>query len=166
MKQAQDGIKASFEGFFKAFPEVKTIVWRQYTPYFNDGDECVFHVSELDFSPLLHYDVKDAHAEDYEDEKDRPFTTCVRYDYETVPNPDYVPGDRWRSPTKQVKIEGSEKYDERTTPELRKAMDDMQMLTSEDMEDSMRAAFGNHVWIKAYVKGGKVEFDVEDYEHD
>lgn len=27
---------------FEKYPEVKKIRWTQYTPYFNDGDECTF----------------------------------------------------------------------------------------------------------------------------
>jgi hypothetical protein len=35
--------KESFKEFFEANPEVTAIIWRQYTPYFNDGDACVFN---------------------------------------------------------------------------------------------------------------------------
>ena len=27
---------------FDTFPEVKSVSWTQYTPYFNDGEECTF----------------------------------------------------------------------------------------------------------------------------
>lgn len=30
---------------FEKHPEVKSVQWRQYTPYFNDGDACTFSVS-------------------------------------------------------------------------------------------------------------------------
>ena len=36
------------EEIFENFPEVKSFGWSQYTPYFNDGDECVFGVNEVD----------------------------------------------------------------------------------------------------------------------
>lgn len=32
--------------FFTDFPEVKGIVWTQYTPHFNDGDPCEFGINE------------------------------------------------------------------------------------------------------------------------
>lgn len=38
-----------FREFFKENPEVKAIKWEQYTPYFNDGDQCVFHVRDFAF---------------------------------------------------------------------------------------------------------------------
>lgn len=31
---------------FSDFPEVKGIVWTQYTPHFNDGDPCEFGINE------------------------------------------------------------------------------------------------------------------------
>jgi hypothetical protein len=36
--------------FFKANPSIKCVVWGQYTPYFNDGEECIFSVHEPHFS--------------------------------------------------------------------------------------------------------------------
>lgn len=40
-------IKAHLDGLFKANPTVKGIRWKQYTPYFNDGDPCEFRVHEV-----------------------------------------------------------------------------------------------------------------------
>lgn len=38
--------KATFneisKGLFDKYPNLESFSWRQYTPYFNDGDECVF----------------------------------------------------------------------------------------------------------------------------
>lgn len=43
-----------FKGFTVAFfeknPAIQSIVWTQYTPYFNDGDTCEFAVHEPHFS--------------------------------------------------------------------------------------------------------------------
>lgn len=41
--------RAMFKAFFEARPEVLAVRWRQYTPYFNDGDPCAFSVHEVDF---------------------------------------------------------------------------------------------------------------------
>ncbi len=35
---------------FDKYPDVEDISWTQYTPYFNDGDECVFGVRNDDIS--------------------------------------------------------------------------------------------------------------------
>src|SRR5688572_125580 len=32
-----------------AHPKIEAVKWTQYTPYFNDGDPCVFSVNEPDF---------------------------------------------------------------------------------------------------------------------
>ena len=34
------------QSVFTQFPAVKSFGWRQYTDYFNDGDECHFYVRE------------------------------------------------------------------------------------------------------------------------
>lgn len=34
---------------FIAIPKLKTIHWHQFTPYFNDGDECIFNVRTMFF---------------------------------------------------------------------------------------------------------------------
>lgn len=39
--------------FFQLVPEVKSIIWTQYTPYFNDGDTCYFSVHEFSFSNFI-----------------------------------------------------------------------------------------------------------------
>jgi hypothetical protein len=35
-------IKESSKDLFDKWPNLKSYMWRQYTPHFNDGDECVF----------------------------------------------------------------------------------------------------------------------------
>jgi hypothetical protein len=45
--EAMDAFKAEFKSAFESNPDVKAMRWNQYTPYFNDGDECVFGVNDL-----------------------------------------------------------------------------------------------------------------------
>lgn len=45
-KEAADMIKPMLSEFIKANPQVEQVYWTQYTPYFNDGDPCVFSVNE------------------------------------------------------------------------------------------------------------------------
>ncbi len=35
------------EELFNVYPEVRAVRWTQYTPYFNDGDPCVFNVHDI-----------------------------------------------------------------------------------------------------------------------
>ena len=41
-KRGQEIFKEAFKEFFDTNPEVHVFGWRQYTPYFNDGDTCTF----------------------------------------------------------------------------------------------------------------------------
>lgn len=41
-ERMREVFKDAFKQFFADNPEVTCVSWRQYTPYFNDGDPCVF----------------------------------------------------------------------------------------------------------------------------
>lgn len=55
MQALKDEMQALGTSFFKEesasvfadFPDVASFSWSQYTPYFNDGDECVFGVNDF-----------------------------------------------------------------------------------------------------------------------
>lgn len=42
-EQAQSALKSVFHAFFEKHQDVKIIGWRQFTPWFNDGDTCEFN---------------------------------------------------------------------------------------------------------------------------
>ena len=44
----EDALKEAFKEVFEKHPSLYSISWRQYTPYFNDGDPCYFRVSEYE----------------------------------------------------------------------------------------------------------------------
>lgn len=46
---ARESFKDVYKTFFELCPDVQAVVWTQYTPYFNDGDECVFNVNQASF---------------------------------------------------------------------------------------------------------------------
>jgi hypothetical protein len=50
---AQVAMKKAFKEFFAENPSVMSIYWTQYTPHFNDGDECNFGVHEMYYSTAL-----------------------------------------------------------------------------------------------------------------
>lgn len=73
MKELQETGKNAFKEcvkvFFQACPEVQAVVWSQYTPYFNDGDECTFGVNEVTFV-LQNFDRDDLlNPYEYEDDE-------------------------------------------------------------------------------------------------
>lgn len=48
-KEAEHLIKNMIKDFFQAHPKVARLRWTQYTPYFKDGDPCIFGIGELEF---------------------------------------------------------------------------------------------------------------------
>lgn len=40
-------IKEVLQKFMVEVPAVKAIAWNQFTPYFNDGDTCTFHMGDV-----------------------------------------------------------------------------------------------------------------------
>jgi hypothetical protein len=62
--EGEDAVKELFKEFFDANPKAAAVSWRQYTPYFNDGDPCYFRVGEM--SLHLHADEDEEEDEDYD----------------------------------------------------------------------------------------------------
>lgn len=78
-KCGQEVLSPLFQTFFADNPDVKVIGWTQYTPYFNDGDECIFSVHGVSFSKkedpegrVDYDDSEDWHYTPYEP-KDHPW---------------------------------------------------------------------------------------------
>lgn len=44
-KQVEAAFKDIVKDIFVGFPNIESFSWTQYTPYFNDGDECNFTVN-------------------------------------------------------------------------------------------------------------------------
>lgn len=62
--EGEDAVKELFKEFFEANPKAAAVSWRQYTPYFNDGDPCYFRVGEMALH--LHPDEDEEEDEDYD----------------------------------------------------------------------------------------------------
>ena len=43
----QDSLKGVFKEVFERHPNITKLTWTQYTPYFNDGEPCVFSVNDM-----------------------------------------------------------------------------------------------------------------------
>lgn len=48
--KAREAFEKGIAKLFNRFPGLQTIRWTQYTPYFNDGDECTFSSNHCDNS--------------------------------------------------------------------------------------------------------------------
>lgn len=51
-KQAKETLGPALQQFLKDNPEVKSVAWSQYTPYFNDGEPCVFRIQGIYFMKI------------------------------------------------------------------------------------------------------------------
>src|SRR5690606_21390803 len=57
-KEILDKFTEALHGVFNQLPKLKCFTWIQYTPFYNDGDECVFEVDyySLALNSRLPYD--------------------------------------------------------------------------------------------------------------
>ena len=151
MKKAQKGLreqgkrvmKVAFAEFFKAYPQVKAVRWNQYTPYFNDGEECTFSVNDV------HAQFEDTPYDSNEDEYgeegfETAFSASWRLSEEKYGGDDF---DREKM-VKRSDILGVERLE--------------RALQSEGMEELLRSVFGDHVQVTITPK----KVAIEEYEHE
>ena len=125
--QAQTALKQSFSDFFSANPTITSINWTQYTPYFNDGEECYFTVYDM------YFNVKNLDApEDQEasGDEDEGYSTYF-----------------WDNNGKNVD----------PVPDERKAFKKFSELVRTLPDEIFLDAFGNHVKMVATAEGFNVE---------
>ena len=74
-------LSKEFKKAFAAHPDLKAIQWRQYTPYFNDGDPCRFHTHDFDMkfadTPEDAGDNEDGFESTYGDRYESPAAKAV-----------------------------------------------------------------------------------------
>lgn len=137
-----------------AHPGVKGVAWRQYTPYFNDGDECEFGVREMDA-------ILDATYWGLEND-----LQVESYGLYTVDR------DRWESDPRYKSTEYEERraaYRDASTYVLNgrdtRALFNALLEINKNMEHYTEVAyehFGDHAYVTATPEG----FEVEFYDHD
>lgn len=146
-KDGEAALKEALKFFFDKYPAIQSLTWTQYTPYFNDGDACVFHVNDVcvnfnDMSVARTFLKNEATWEyDYNQQKlIRPLT-----DEEMLENQEDHSWDAWNLKESPLK-------------------EDLGELASQicGAEDVMEIIFGDHVKVTAY----KNKIEVDEYEHD
>lgn len=162
--EGQAAVKDAFKDFFDKYPEVRSIVWTEYTPYFCDGDPCYFEVNEFDVNlgtdetiqteidEKKRLTVEAANAGDYKmahSLKEEVIYLQKKLGAETDED-DYSYGESAYSLQKSTNSREAE---------IGKAIRSLQ---KELPDDVMESVFGDHVKVVATRKG----FDVREYEHD
>ena len=167
MKELQGDFNQIIKLFFDECPKVQAVVWSQYTPYFNDGDECVFSVNEPCFI-TKNFD---------RDDLENPYEYEDSDQYGTLSVPSYV-GD-WqaminRSRSDMSKPNASD-WAKEYYPKHIAELEQMQRefpgydvkikafaKLLEDNEDMLREVYGDHVAV--YLTHDEVI--VDEYDHD
>lgn len=130
MADASELMKKEFKEFFKDVPEIKVIKWTQYTPYFNDGEPCVFSVNSPVFSNCEDPTMISVWGEIDGDEED----------------------------TNLYAFEGDYNMPEHFTEEQKNRVSELcEIIQSSEMEDVMLNAFGDHTEVTVTPKGIDVE---------
>lgn len=147
--EAQAMFKETMKEFFDKNPGITALKWTQYTPYFNDGDACVFRVNDVTFTnaPEDKLDNVTAWGE-YEGEDESVWVTQNVAHVLSSGSKYYM--------NKAAKIRAAGGIDEDSCNLIDK------MIQSDEMEEIMKEMFGDHVQITATRDG----FDVDEYEHD
>lgn len=66
----EDALKEAFKEIFDKHPSIYSISWRQYTPYFNDGDPCYFRVGEWEVEWAEEDEDEESEEDDSEEDED------------------------------------------------------------------------------------------------
>lgn len=123
--EAQEMFKESLINFFGMNPGVNALRWTQYTPYFNDGDACVFSVGDVYFTNAKGEQLDDVSSwGEYEGDDENVWTeSYISY------------------------LAGKEGVDIASCRFL------SEMISSSEMEDIMYNMFGDHVCVTASREG-------------
>lgn len=143
-RKAERALKDEFKAYFAKHPTVGSVVWTQYTPYFNDGEACTFGINEIEFKPLTEDGKVDDDYEYGEGSLHRKLMNKERGE--------------WHS------LSRTHQGGKTLAPEEQAFVTDCKELSSlvHGLDDMMKDIFGDHAKVVAKPDG----FDVEEYEHD
>lgn len=152
-KKGEKVVRASIKEFFTIHPEVKALRWTQYTPYFNDGEPCIFGYSGCD--------VKLADSE--------PDAIYACPNHEEIMTASPVKCGKPNCGETTVKLEPDQDNDDGWFDDYSDAIKgslktDLRKFNSYmvDCEDALLIAFGDHARITATQK----DITIDEYEHD
>lgn len=143
----EEDFKGWFLEYFKLYPFITSIKWTQYTPYFNDGDRCVFSIQE----PELELSAAFVSA--------NPGLNLTGSSYNKK-NPDEEDGDTDDIQSVTLNTYDFTKEQGKAYPDMKAAINSITNLFA--AEDILLHVFGDHTEI--VVTPEKIV--VEEYEHD
>lgn len=147
-KLALDTFNGQVTTLFEMYPQVQSVTWRQYTPYFNDGDTCEFSAYIDEFDTV----VLDNNGEEVENEYVAPgkYRDAVETGLDSFVDP-YATykGGQYESAVVQITDE-------------HKFLVLLQKMLVAMGDDIMLNTFGDHVQVKVSRAG----VNVDEYDHD
>jgi hypothetical protein len=169
-------VKPYIKQLFKDVPELKAIQWVQFTPHFNDGDECIFSVESPSF--FIDPEILDI----YEDEIDfadfnpsdlREFDDC---DHNSFKQPWFYSyrnenASKFEEYQKRYSKENS-RYERLVSVIGTKRLQEIESVllafssNVDVLEDGFRTAFGEHSMVTVVREGEEIDITVDDYDHD
>lgn len=157
----KQGAKLVAEFLAPMIPSGHALEWRQYTPYFNDGEACHFSVHDV-------YLVRAEDAGKDRDIEDRGTDLCYSAveKYGTADEEKTYRGRRWNPRTGKDE-EYEEKYVDRGFPAIEgysvEKLKDLVAGWKSLPKDLMESAFGDHASVIVRADG---THRVDEYEHD
>lgn len=140
----QEHLKGLTKAFFKDNPQVTAFTWTQYTPYFNDGEECTFQRNEISVTNCPLDEVDEIRYDEYEGETENVFVSNF--------SGWFMKSDYYKDERKKIEESGVD---------IKAVQQFVELLDSID-DDIYLETFGNHVRVVATAQG----FDIEEYNHD
>lgn len=137
-EEGEDAVKEVFKELFDKHSRLESVVWVQYTQYFNDGDPCYFNVYDFDASVSEPEETEGPEDEEEEEEDDDLY------------DDDYTYGERLSDLANS------------NDPELQKIAEDISELNGSIPQDVLESVFGDHVRVTATRDG----FSVTEHSHD
>lgn len=165
-ENGQKMILDGFRNFFAKYPMVEKVSWTQYTPYFNDGDACVFGVNEPQVRVRLSPELSDAY-------RGRLSTFLYREDDEEVDEEE--PGMPGHGEGAVVTFGGVKPWGiEKLPPEERAEVEallapytdlfrDLGAFVGGHLEEAYLEVFGDHVRVEVHKN---LVVTTEEYSHD
>lgn len=136
--------------FEKSGGIIKSVGWTQYTPYFNDGDECVFSAHNDDVGSFI------LNGEQVDDSG--VFTVCTYSISRYISNNGSY--ERWIEKYPEDAFDPKQKSEEVETYRL---LMELTEILSEIDDEFYKDLFGDHVLVTVCADG---TISTEEYEHD
>lgn len=139
--------------FEKSNGKIKSFGWTQYTPYFNDGDECTF-------STNVDYPYINGEDELKELKEDKYVIITADNEKEVKEYIDYK-GYSWikNNTIGQIGYVRNNEYDS----EMFEIVEELKSVLSSIDSEFLKDLFGDHVLVTVYDNGN---IETEEYEHD